>query len=646
MQIAAPFFLAFALSLGLVPLCRLAALRLSFVASPREDRWHRRPIALLGGVAIGASLLATTVTLGGAGKLGVLLTSAGIIFAMGLADDIWSLKPATKLVIEVAVASMFLYFGYRLNWVHSVTIDWMLTLVWIVGMTNAFNLLDNMDGLCAGIAVVAGGAFLAGAFPVAPGSPEFYAVRYLAALLGAVSGFLVYNVHPASIFMGDSGALLIGVSLAGLTLMLGTTMTGGRNVLSAVAVPVLVLLIPIFDTTLVTISRMLSDRPTSAGGRDHSSHRLVAIGLSERSAVMLLWLLAATGGAIGIALQRSETWWSIVAVLFLIGMTMFAIYLGGIRVYENSDRAALERGGLTPIVVDFVYKRRVAEVLLDCILVALSYYVAFRLKFDFIEFAANFVYFQRTLPVVVAVQLTALFAVGVYQGVWRHFGASDAVTVVRGAIAGTVISQLITLYLFRSEDSSRTVFVIYGIVLVLMIMGSRASFRVIGEALQRRRRTGRRVVIYGAGDGGALAARELVNDADNRVRIVGFVDDDGRKGRNRVRGYPVLGTFEKLSALIAAGEVDAVVLSARSIHASRVETLQSLCLKHSISLTRLHVTLEPLVQPDEDLALASARWPAAEGSRSPRRGETDLRGESSSTDKLLRPSGAHSRSRG
>src|SRR4051812_42551753 len=180
MQIAAPFFLAFALSLGLVPLCRLAALRLSFVASPREDRWHRRPIALLGGVAIGASLLAATVTLGGAGKLGVLLTSAGIIFAMGLADDIWSLKPATKLVIEVAVASMFLYFGYRLNWVHSVTIDWMLTLVWIVGMTNAFNLLDNMDGLCAGIAVVAGGAFLAGAFPVAPGSPEFYAVRYLA----------------------------------------------------------------------------------------------------------------------------------------------------------------------------------------------------------------------------------------------------------------------------------------------------------------------------------------------------------------------------------------------------------------------------------------------------------------------------------
>src|SRR4029077_18111969 len=129
---------------------------------------------------------------------------AGLMFLTGLADDIWSLKPATKLVVEIGIAAIFLYFGYHLNWVNGVTVDWMLTLMWIVGLTNAFNLLDNMDGLCAGIAVVAGAAFLIGALPVAAGSPEFFQVRYLAALVGAVSGFLVYNVSPASIFMGDS----------------------------------------------------------------------------------------------------------------------------------------------------------------------------------------------------------------------------------------------------------------------------------------------------------------------------------------------------------------------------------------------------------------------------------------------------------
>ena len=186
---------------------------------------------------------------------------------------------------------------------NGVTVDWMLTLIWIVGLTNAFNLLDNMDGLCAGIAVVAGVAFLATALPVTEGSLAFHQVQYLAALIGALLGFLVYNTHPASIFMGDSGSLLIGMSLAGLTLTLGSTITGGQNVLSVIAVPMLVLLIPIFDTTLVTISRMVSGRPTSMGGRDHTSHRLVAIGLSERSAVTLLWLLAAASGAIGVAFR-------------------------------------------------------------------------------------------------------------------------------------------------------------------------------------------------------------------------------------------------------------------------------------------------------------------------------------------------------
>ena len=612
MQIVAAFLVALAASLVLVPICRVAALRLGFVAAPRADRWHQRPIALLGGVGIGVSLLVPAAVFGGVRQMGVLVASGALIFVMGLADDVWSLKPATKLVIEIGVASLFLFFGYRLNWVHSVTIDWMLTLVWIVGLTNAFNLLDNMDGLCAGIAVVAGGAFLLGALPVVPDSPEFFQVRYLAGLLGAVLGFLVYNVHPASIFMGDSGSLLIGVSLAGLTLTLGRTLASGRSVLSVVVVPVLVLLIPIFDTTLVTISRMLSNRPTSVGGRDHSSHRLVAIGLSERSAVVLLWLLAAIGGAIGLALQRSESWWSIAAALFLVGMTIFAIYLGGIRVYENSDRAALERGGLTPIVVDFVYKRRVAEVLLDFVLTTVSYYAAYRLKFDFVEFAGNFAYFQRSLPVVVAVQLLSFFAFGVYRGVWRHFSSSDAVTIVKGTVAGAVVSAFTLSFLF--EGGSQTVFVIYAVIVMLIVVGSRASFAVIAEALQRRRRDGRRVVIYGAGDGGVVAVRELVNNAQHAARIVGFVDDDPRKRRIRVRGYPVLGTFEKLSQLIAAGAVDAVVLSIRSIDGGRLEALQTLCAEHAIPLSRLSIALEQLVEPPLPL-LPAPETPAERSAR-------------------------------
>ena len=188
-------------------------------------------------------------------------------------------------------------------------------------MTNAFNLLDNMDGLCAGIAMIVGAALLVDLLPGAAGTRAFAEVRYLAILLGATGGFLVYNLHPASIFMGDSGSLLLGFSFAAVTLSTGRQAPGRSDVLSIVAAPVLVLLIPIFDTTLVTLSRWFSGRRASQGGRDHSSHRLVAIGLSERRAVALLWLLAAIGGALGVALNYFSQRWSAMAAAaaFLVG---------------------------------------------------------------------------------------------------------------------------------------------------------------------------------------------------------------------------------------------------------------------------------------------------------------------------------------
>src|SRR5262245_5793900 len=174
MNIGSPFLIALAAALVLVPLCRLIAVRFGLVAKPRDDRWHTREIAMLGGVAIAASTLVATLVFGGIGHIGVLAAAAGLMFLTGLADDLWSLKPATKLVVEIGVAAMFLYFGYHLNWVNGVTVDWMLTLIWIVGLTNAFNLLDNMDGLCAGTAVVAGAAFLVTALPVTADSSSFY----------------------------------------------------------------------------------------------------------------------------------------------------------------------------------------------------------------------------------------------------------------------------------------------------------------------------------------------------------------------------------------------------------------------------------------------------------------------------------------
>src|SRR5262249_37826575 len=155
-------------------------------------------------------------------------------------------------------------------------------------------------------------------------------------------------------------------SFAAVTLSAGRQTTGRSDILSIVAGPVLVLLVPILDTTLVTVSRWFFGRRASQGGRDHTSHRLVAMGLSERRAVALVWFLAALGGGMGIAVGYFGEKPSVLvaAMAFFIGMAMFAIYLAGIRVYEDTDRRVRD-GALTPIVVEFMYKRRVAEVLLD-----------------------------------------------------------------------------------------------------------------------------------------------------------------------------------------------------------------------------------------------------------------------------------------
>src|SRR5262245_5263602 len=601
--IGAPFLVALLLALVVIPVCRHVATRLGYVARPREDRWHRRPVALFGGVGIAGVFLFCCLVFGVARQLPVLTCSAALTFAVGFTDDVLSLKPATKLIAQIALASVLLFFDYRLNWVNSITLDFFLTLFWIVGLPNAFNLIDNMDGLCGGVAMIVGTALLVDLLPGATGTRAFYEATYLAILIGATGGFLVYNLHPASIFMGDSGSLLLGFSFAAVTLSAGHESPGRSDILSIVAGPVLVLLIPIFDTTLVTLSRWFSGRRASQGGRDHSSHRLVAIGLSERRAVAVLWALAAIGGAFGISLGYFGQKWSVavLALAFLIGMTLFATYLAGIRVYDDADDR-VRQGNLTPIVVEFMYKRRVAEVLLDFCLVAMCYYAAYRMRFEDPEdFMKNFGTFTKSLPVILAAQMIAFFVVGVYRGAWRHFGMMDSLVIARGVFLGAVTAQLVILYVYRFFAYSRTVFAIYGVLLLIAVTLSRASFRLVSEFMRRQRRAGQRVAIYGAGDGGGLAIREVLGQGDD-IRIVGFIDDDARKAGIRVMGYQILGGYSALAVLVNTASIDTVVISARHLQPERLNNLEVLCSQNRVKLARLRVGLEPIVDVDAESA--------------------------------------------
>jgi UDP-GlcNAc:undecaprenyl-phosphate/decaprenyl-phosphate GlcNAc-1-phosphate transferase len=585
------FVLAFASALALVPLCRLAALRLGYVAAPKADRWHQRHTALLGGVAIAGVVLTGGWLAGATAELRLVLLTGGAAFLLGLVDDLVSLRPSTKLVGQIVLASVFVYFGHRLHWSDSLTLDSMLTLFWVVGVTNAFNLLDNMDGLCAGIGAIVSVVLMVGFLDAGDAGRA----QYTALLAGALCGFLVYNFNPASIFMGDSGSLFVGLTLSTLALQPAGGGPAGTGVLSIIGAPLLVLLIPIFDTTLVTVLRLLSGRRPSQGGRDHSSHRLVAIGLPERTAVLVLWVLAALGGIIGLQLRHTGSGLSAAAALaFVLAMIIFAVYLGHVRVYDTGDLALVRSGRITPFVDNLMHKRRAGEVMLDVCLVALSYYVAYRLRFEGGEFALYFPEFLASLPIVVAVQLTVLFLVGAYRGLWRHFGLMDGVTFAKGVLLGTVAIVTAIVVAYRFEDYSRGVFAIYAALLMLALTGSRASFRLMAE-FARRRRVGDRLVIYGAGEGGALVIRELLNDEHRNHRLLGFIDDDPSKQRVRLHGFPVLGGYDTLEVLARERAVDAVIVSARDVPGARLQELEALCAAHGIALARLHFRLEQLV---------------------------------------------------
>jgi len=580
-----------AVAAGCAPVCRRLAHRLGYIARPRNDRWHKKPTALLGGVAIVVSTLGVAAATGAmTPTLWQLMGAAVLMAAFGLADDLLSLKPSTKLIAQVFAASVLLLFGFGLHWTGSPAADAMLTLFWIVGVTNALNLLDNMDGLCGGVTLIAGVFLLAGM----AGDPGASAASiYVAILLGATAGFLIYNIYPASVFMGDTGSLFLGFNLAALTLLDRPDGYGRSDVVTAVAAPVLLLLIPILDTLLVTAARLASGRRPSQGGRDHSSHRLVAVGLSEPRAVMTLWLMAAASGGVSLLWRRLDGGWSIIIPLgFVLAMIIFLVYLAGVRVYENPDPAEL-RGTTTRLVANFMHKRRVAEVLLDLCLIPLAYFTAYRLRFEGDLLAANYPMFLQSLPIMLTSQLLAIFVVGGYRGAWHQFGLMDAVVFVKGVFFGTAAALLGILYVYRFEAYSRSVFVIDAALLVLLLISTRGSFRLIGEFIDRQRPTERRSVIYGTDKNGLAAIRHALGS--NPMKIVGFVDDNAMNRHMRVNGYRVLGGYEALGRLIASRAIECVVINAPPPTIERLRELEVACSAAGIELLALKVDLKRLL---------------------------------------------------
>jgi UDP-GlcNAc:undecaprenyl-phosphate GlcNAc-1-phosphate transferase len=277
----------------------------------------------------------------------------------------------------------------------------------------------------------------------------------------------------------------------------------------------------------------------------------------------------------------------------VLAMIVFAVYLGHVKVYEEAVPSLLKGNRVTPMLFRMMYKRRVAEVLLDLCLVSIAYYAAYRLRFEGPQFTTYFPVFLQSLPIALGVQMVTFFIVGVYRPVWRYFGLMDAVAFAKSTAIGVFTTVVVVVYVYRFQDFSRGVFVIYAALLILLTTGSRASFRLISE-FARRRHEGSRLIVYGAGDAGSLLVRELLTSVKAKYALLGFVDDDTRKHGVHVQGYPVLGSYAVLTSLIAAGTVDAVIIAAGDMKEDRIRELDALCRKRNVRLSRMHFDVEEI----------------------------------------------------
>jgi UDP-GlcNAc:undecaprenyl-phosphate GlcNAc-1-phosphate transferase len=395
--------------------------------------------------------------------------------------------------------------------------------------------------------------------------------------------------------MGDCGSMFVGFLLSTSVLL---NQTGGRSrgIVPILAVPVLILFVPIFDTTFVTILRKMWGRRASQGGRDHTSHRLVALGMTERNAVLMLYMFAVGAGILAIFISRLDTVQSLALIcVFTIALAIAGVYLSKVKVYSEPQEQIGQSNAIFAFIVDVSYKRRIFEVFLDAFLITLSYYTSYLLLFGTFERSTNWDLFLKSVPLLIIVKLAAFLVVGVYRGLWRYTSIGDFITFTKAVFLGSILSVLGVLLLYRFDGFSRAVFIVDGIILLLAISGSRMAFRIFRQMLPSGVASdGCRVLIYGAGDGGEMVLRELRNNAEWQYRPVGFIDDDPLKKDKVIHGLRVYDANGSLPEVCRRQEISEILVSFREIDPEKLAHIRETCRDLNISLKRAQLKIESL----------------------------------------------------
>lgn len=581
------FLLAAGISLILTPLIIKLALKIGAIDKPNSRKIHKMPTPRLGGVGIFISFIFTLIIIqyffpetnifSLNNKLDILLigTSLTLVLILGICDDVRNLKPGQKFLFQIIAATLIYTSGFQISTITNPfsgdlielgVLSYPLTILWITGITNAFNLIDGLDGLATGIAVIAGLTISA----ISLLNNDITSAVIGIILAGSLFGFLRYNFNPAKIFLGDSGSLFVGFSLAVLSIQSSTKGSTAFSMLIAL----LALGVPIIDTLMSMLRRMLAwflpgQQIKSSitkklysmflPDKRHIHHQLLAFGFSQRTTVLVLYLVSSAFGVCAVLVTAGSLNTSLIFIGIVIFLAVAARKLG------YNEIALFRNGILLRFYSLTILKHSVLRFCLDTLFIIAALMLAYVLTVS----TYLPVFFNPGIPElltitgIVIVQLIAFISGGLYKRKIVLLGLGDFLQIFKVVITAVLLTVLILNFSpFLSAASRLDVFMMLDFYfLISMVAGSRVLFHALNYLFNRESAKGKKVLIYGADWKGMIALQTLLQSEQTKKIPVGFLDDDPEMEGQYMNGYPIYGGHWKLEGLLKKGMFDEIIMT-------------------------------------------------------------------------------------
>lgn len=614
--------LPLALSLAFTPWGIRLALKINAIDQPDERKVHKKPIPRLGGFAVAVSFLISAglifVYIPGlfpvadlpilqpdtSDLYGIGICAALIVLLLGAWDDVKTLTPASKFFIQIVAATLAYVAGFKISLVSDpigtgyINLEWLsfpITIVWIVGITNAFNLIDGLDGLASGTAVIALATI--GTISFFHGQIEMVLITLM--LAGAAMGFLWYNFRPAKVFLGDSGSLFLGFMLALLSIQSFAKVSTSF----ALLVPLLALGLPIMDTLLSMTRRFLSwflpekhsrTNPVSfrkifssifQPDKSHVHHQLLQKGLSHKGTVLVLYAISAFFGIMAVAISLTTN----VDTLIFIILALAGFTFAGISRLKYKEIALLHNGIFLALYNKLFINRQNVLKGIDCLFIAIAMIGGlFVTQSGFSTQSVAEVSQQIDFSLLAAV-ITLQFSVFQFSGLYREtipqIGIADVVQITKCVGLASVISTaFIHMAPFWTFENIFILLFFNFYILITLVLGLRISFQLLKHLYRTSRQGNHNVLIYGAGEQGMNTLNRILSMKSATYTPIGFLDENPDLEGKLINGFKVYGGHWKLERLIKEFDIDCLFIAGNKLNREVEQRILQLAREYRLKL--------------------------------------------------------------